>query len=195
GTGVEGTPGDRQASVAPIREMSSLNGSSTGAFGKWHLTPLWETSMSGPYTTWPTSSGFEKFYGFLGGETNQWSPLLYDGVTKVELPKDPRYHFMTDMTNQAIAWARFQHAMTPDKPFFMYFAPGATHAPHHVPKAWADKYKGKFDDGWDALRERTIKRQKELGVIPHGAQLTARPKEIPTWDAMPEELKPVLRRQ
>ena len=122
-TAFPGNTGIRPHAVVPVAEMLRRNGYNTGAFGKWHLAPLWETSVSGPFDNWPIRSGFEKFYGFLGGETNQWAPLIYDGVTKVELPKDPNYHFMTDMTNQAIAWARFQHAMTPDRPFFLYFRP------------------------------------------------------------------------
>jgi len=194
-TAFPGNTGVRPNSVAPLAEMLRLNGYNTGAFGKWHLTPLWETSISGPYSTWPTMSGFEKFYGFLGGETNQWAPLLYDGVTKVELPGDPNYHFMTDMTNQAIAWVRFQHTMTPDRPFFMYFAPGATHAPHHVPKAWADKYRGKFDSGWDRYREETLARQIELGVVPPGTKLAPKPTAIRDWDTLSADERRLFARQ
>ena len=146
-TGFPGNSGQRPNSVAPLAEMLRLNGYSTAAFGKYHETPPWEVSVSGPFDRWPTRSGFDKFYGFIGGETNQWAPLVYDGTARVELPADPNYHFMTDMTNRAIAWARSQQSLTPDRPFFMYFSAGATHAPHHVAKAWADKYKGKFD-GW-----------------------------------------------
>ena len=152
-TAFPGSTGSRPNSVAPLAEMLRLNGYSTGFFGKNHETAAWEVSPSGPTDRWPTRSGFDKFYGFIGGETNQWAPLLYDGLTQVELPKDPNYHFMTDMTNQAIHWMRYQKSLTPDKPFFMYFAPGATHAPHHVPKDWIAKYKGKFDGGWDQFRE------------------------------------------
>src|SRR5215203_7475764 len=122
-------------------------------FGKYHEAPPWEVSVSGPYDRWPTRSGFDKFYGFIGGETNQWAPAIFDGVVRVEHERDPNYHFTTDMTNQAIGWARFQKSMTPDKPFYMYFAPGATHAPHHVPAEYAAKYRGKFDGGWDRLRD------------------------------------------
>jgi len=144
-----------------------------------------------------TGGGFEYFYGFIGGEANQWYPTLFEGTTPVELKKTPEqgYHLVADMTDKAIKWIGQQKALTPDKPFFIYFAPGATHAPHHVPKEWADKYKGKFDQGWDKLREEIFVRQKKLGVIPADSQLTARPKEIPSWDEMPESLKPVLRRQ
>jgi arylsulfatase A-like enzyme len=194
-TAFDGYTGVRPASVAPLAEMLRLNGYNTAAFGKWHLTPLWETSISGPYSTWPTMSGFEKFYGFLGGETNQWAPLLYDGVTKVELPADPNYHFTTDMTNQAIAWTRFQHAMTPDRPFFMYFAPGATHAPHHVSREWADKYKGRFDAGWDKYREETLARQIKLGVVPQGTRLAPKPPAIQDWDTLPADEKKLFARQ
>src|SRR5262245_4318449 len=169
-TAFPGNTGVRPNTVAPLAEMLRLNGYNTAAFGKWHLTPLWQTSVSGPYDNWPTRSGFDKFYGFLGGETNQWAPLLYDGTSIVELPANPNYHFMTDMANQAIAWTQFQHAMTPDRPFFIYFAPGATHAPHHVSKEWADKYKGKFDGGWDKYREETLARQIKLGLVPPGTK-------------------------
>ncbi len=126
----------------------------------------------GPFDNWPTGSGFEYFYGFIGGETNQYYPALYEGTTPVEPDRTPEegYHLMGDMTDKAINWIRQQKSLMPDKPFFAYFAPGATHAPHHVPKEWADKYEGQFDDGWDALRERTFARQKELGVIPQDAR-------------------------
>jgi arylsulfatase A-like enzyme len=154
-TAFPGNTGSRPNNVAPLAEMLRLNGYSTGFFGKNHETAAWEVSPSGPTDRWPTRSGFDKFYGFIGGETNQWAPLLYDGLTQVELPNDPHYHFMTDMTNQAIHWMRYQKSLTPDKPFFMYFAPGATHGPHHVPKDWIAKYKGKFDGGWDQFREET----------------------------------------
>jgi arylsulfatase A-like enzyme len=160
--------------------------------------PVWQTSPVGPFDQWPTGGGgFEYFYGFVGGEAHQWYPSLYEGTTPIEVEKTPEdgYHLMEDMTDKAINWVGQQKALASDKPFFMYFAPGATHAPHHVPKEWADKYKGKFDAGWDRLREETFERQKKLGVIPADAQLTKRHKEIPAWDDMPEDLKPVLRRQ
>jgi arylsulfatase A-like enzyme len=180
---------------APLAKILKYNGYSSGFFGKCHEVPVWETSPVGPFDHWPTFSGFEKFYGFVAGETSQWYPEVYDGRTRVELPKDPNYHFLTDMTDQAINWIRTQKSIAPEKPFFVYFAPGATHAPHHVPKEWADKYKGKFDDGWDNLRERIFEKQKQLGVIPKDAKLTKRHAEIPAWDDMPEKLKPVLRRE
>src|SRR5436190_18832650 len=151
----------------------------------------------GPYEHWPIGSGFEKFYGFVGAESNQWYPALYDGITPIEAPRTPEegYHFTEDITDQAINWVQQQKSLMPDKPFFCYFAPGATHAPHHVPEEWSAKYKGRFDQGWDALREEILARQKELGVVPPDTELTARHAEIPAWDEMPEELKPVLARQ
>jgi arylsulfatase len=180
---------------APLAKILKYNGYSTAHFGKCHEVPVWETGPIGPVDHWPTFSGFEKFYGFVAGETNQWVPEVYDGRSRVTLPDDPNYHFLVDMTDQAINWIRTQKAIAPDKPFFVYFAPGATHAPHHVPKEWADKYKGKFDDGWDNLRERTFEKQKQLGVVSKDAKLTKRHKEIPAWDEMPESLKPVLSRE
>ena len=151
----------------------------------------------GPFDAWPTGSGFEHFYGFIGGETNQYAPAIYRDTVPVEPDRTAGegYHFTEDMTDRAIEWIRQQKALMPDKPFFVYYAPGATHAPHHVPTEWSDKYKGQFDDGWDAQRERTFARQKELGVIPADAELTARPAEIPAWDDIPDDLKPVLARQ
>jgi arylsulfatase len=151
----------------------------------------------GPFNAWPTGSGFEYFYGFIGGETNQYYPAIYEGTTPVEPERTPEegYHFTEDMTNKAIKWVRQQKALLPNKPFFMYFAPGACHAPHHVPKEWADRYRAQFDHGWDKLREEIFGRQKELGVIPADAELTPRPPEIPAWNDMPDVLKPVLARQ
>jgi arylsulfatase A-like enzyme len=187
----------RPNTCAPLAETLKLNGYSTAQFGKCHEVPVWETSPMGPFNAWPTGSGFEYFYGFIGGEAHQYYPAIYEGTIPVEPEKTPEegYHFMSDMTDKAIKWVRQQKALMPDKPFFAYFAPGATHAPHHVTPEWADMYEGEFDDGWDALRERTFERQKELGVIPADAELTARHEEIPAWKDMPEELKPVLRRQ
>ena len=183
---------------APLAMTLKLNGYSTAQFGKCHEVPVWETSPMGPFDQWPTGGGgFEYFYGFLGGETNQWYPAIYEGTSAIEPEKTPEegYHFTEDMTNKAIKWTRQQKALMPDKPFFMYFAPGACHAPHHVPKDWIEKYKGKFDQGWDKLREETFARQKKLGVIPADAVLTARPDEIPAWDATPENLRPIFARE
>ena len=185
----------RPQSITPMAEVLRQNGYNTAAFGKYHETPPWEISNSGPQDRWPTRSGFEKFYGFIGGETNQWAPLIYDGVTLVETPNDPNYHFTTDMTNQAISWVRFQQALTPDKPFFIYFAPGATHAPHHVPKEWAEKYKGKFDQGWDMIREQTLERQKKLGIVPENTKLAPKPTDIKDWDKLSADEKKLFTRQ
>ena len=174
-----------------------LNGYSTAQFGKCHEVPVWQSSPMGPFDAWPSGGGgFETFYGFIGGENNQWDPALYEGITPVEPPATPEegYHLTEDLSDRAIGWMRQQKALMPDKPFFVYFAPGATHAPHHVPKEWADGYAGEFDQGWDVQRERTFARQKELGVIPADAELTERHAEIPAWDDMPDELKPVLAR-
>ena len=157
-TAFPGNTGQVPNSVAPLAEMLRLNGYSTAAFGKWHETAAWETSLSGPFDRWPTHQGFDKFYGFIGGETDQWFPLIYDGVTKVNPPKMENYHFTIDMTNQAVNWIKAQQSLTPDKPFFVYFATGAVHAPHHVPKMWSDKYKGQFDKGWNQVRRETFER-------------------------------------
>ncbi len=194
-TAFPGNTGVRPRSITPLAEILRQNGYSTAAFGKYHETPPWEVSTSGPYDRWPTHSGFDKFYGFIGGETNQWAPAIFDGVVRVEHPASPDYHFTTDMTDQAMNWVSAQQSLTPDKPFYMYFAPGATHAPHHVPKEWIAKYKGQFSGGWDKLREETFARQKKLGVIPANAKLTPRPKEIPAWDGMAAGQKRLFERQ
>lgn len=187
----------RPNSMAPLPEILRLNGYSTAQFGKCHEVPVWEASPVGPFDRWPTGSGFEYFYGFVAGETNQWYPSIHEGTKIVDPPKTPEegYHFMEDMTDRAIAWVRQQRLLAGDKPFFMYFAPGATHAPHHVPKDWADKYKGKFDQGWDKLREETFARQKKLGVIPPDCELTKRPDAIPAWDSQAPDFKRVLARE
>jgi len=184
--------------ISPIARTLKLNGYSTSQFGKCHEVPVWQNSPIGPFDAWPTGGGgFEYFYGFIGGETNQWYPAIYDGTTPIEPEKTPEqgYHFTEDMTTKAINWIRQQKSLAPDKPFFTYFAPGATHAPHHVPKKWADKYKGKFDQGWDKLREETFARQLKLGVIPKDCVLTERHPEIPAWDTITPVMKKVLARQ
>ncbi len=194
-TGFPGQTGQRPDSVAPLAEMLRLNGYSTAAFGKSHETAAWEVSPSGPTSRWPTRSGFDKFYGFIGGETNQWAPAIYEDMSRVEVPKDPNYHFMTDMTDQAIKWTKAQKALTPDRPFFTYFAPGATHAPHHAPRKWIDKYKGKFDHGWDRQREITLAEQIKLGVVPKGTKLAPKPKDIKDWDRLSADEKKLFARQ
>ena len=197
-TSAPGNSSLRSNTKAPLAMTLKLNGYSTAQFGKCHEVPVWQTSPMGPFDAWPSGGGgFETFYGFIGGENNQWEPALYDGTTPVEPPatEEQGYHLTEDLADRAVGWIRQQKALMPDKPFFVYFAPGATHAPHHVPKEWADKYAGQFDDGWDVQRERTFARQKELGVIPADTELTARHAEITAWDDMPDELKPVLARQ
>ena len=194
-TAFPGNTGARPQSVTPLAEILRQNGYSTAAFGKYHETAPWEVSVSGPFDRWPTHSGFDKFYGFIGGETNQWAPLVYDGSVKVEVPHDPNYHFTTDMTNQAIAWIRAQQSLTPDKPFFTYVATGATHAPHHVPKDWIAKFKGKFDGGWDKYREETLARQKQLGVVPQNAKLAPKPADIKDWEKLTADEKKLFARQ
>jgi arylsulfatase A-like enzyme len=194
-TGFPGNTGIRPQSVTPLAQILRMNGYSTAAFGKYHETPPWEVSTSGPFDRWPTGSGFDKFYGFIGGETNQWAPAIFDGVTRVEHDMSPSYHFTTDMTNQAVKWVSAQHSLTPDKPFYVYFATGATHAPHHAPKEWIARYKGQFAGGWDKLRDDTYARQKAMGVIPAEAKLTPRPQEIPAWDDMSADQKRLFERQ
>ena len=168
-----------------------LNGYSTAMFGKCHEVPVWQSSPMGPFDKWPAGGGgFEYFYGFIGGEDNQWNPALYEGLTPVEPPATPEegYHLTEDLADHAVNWIR--PAEGPDARqtvLLPTFRPGATHAPHHVPKEWADKYKGKFAHGWDKQREITFAKQKELGVIPQDAELTKRHTEIPAWDDMPRE--------
>ena len=194
-TAFPGNTGQRPESVAPLAMTLRYNGYSTAHFGKNHETAAWEVSPSGPTDRWPTRSGFDKFYGFMGGETNQWAPAIYDGMTKIEVPKVPNYHFTTDIANQAINWMQSVKALTPDKPFFIYFAPGATHAPHQVPKEWTVKYKGKFDRGWDRLREETLARQIRLGVVPPGTKLAPKPEAIKDWDKLSADEKKLFTRQ
>jgi Sulfatase len=187
----------RPNTCAPLAEILKLNGYSTAQFGKCHEVPVFESSPVGPFNHWPTGSGFEHFYGFIGGENNQYFPALYIDTTPIEPERTPEegYHLTEDLADKAIEYIRQQKAMAPDKPFFVYFAPGATHAPHHVPKPWIEKYKGKFDQGWDKLREETFARQKALSVIPPDCGLTKRPDEIPAWEKTEERLRPVLSRE
>ena len=194
-TGLPGATGQIPDATAPLAETLRLNGYSTAAFGKWHETAVWEASVAGPHDRWPTRQGFDKFYGFLGGETNQWAPFLYDGTAVVELPHDPNYHFMTDMTDKAVAWIKYQKALTPQKPSFIYFAPGATHAPHHVPQEWIARWKGRFDQGWDRMREETLARQIKLGIVPRGTKLAPKPKDIRDWNSLSADEKRLFTRQ
>ncbi|HSY62123.1 MAG TPA: arylsulfatase [Cytophaga sp.] len=194
-TAFPGNTGVRPQTITPIAEVLRMNGYSTAAFGKYHETPPWEVSVSGPLNRWPTYSGFDKFYGFIGGETNQWAPAIYDGLTKIETPITPGYYFTTDMTNQAITWIQTQQTLTPEKPFYTYFATGATHAPHHAPKEWIAKYKGKFDMGWDKLREETLARQIALGIVPKGTKLAPKPEAIKDWETLSPKEKELFAHQ
>ncbi|HUA11052.1 MAG TPA: arylsulfatase [Solirubrobacteraceae bacterium] len=197
-TSAPGYSAVRPDSAAPLPQTLRLNGYATAQFGKCHEVPTWQTSPMGPFDAWPTGGGgFEHFYGFLGGETNQYYPALYSGTTPVESERTPEegYHLTEDLADRAIDWIRQQKALMPDKPFFVYFAPGATHAPLHVPGEWSERYRGRFDGGWDSLRDEIFARQKALGVVPDDVQLTDRPAEIPAWEDMPEELKPTLARE
>ncbi|MBI2826498.1 MAG: arylsulfatase [Planctomycetia bacterium] len=183
-TGFPGYAGILPPSTALVSQVLKAHGYSTAAFGKWHNTPPWEAGPTGPFDRWPTNLGFEYFYGFMGGDTNQWSPGLIENTRRIQPPADPGYHLMTDMTNRAIDWIRTQKTTEPGKPFFVYFAPGATHAPHHAPKSWIERFKGQFDQGWDKVRDETFARQKQLGVVPVGTILTPRPKSIPAWGGL-----------
>ena len=197
-TSAPGYTGLRPNNKAPLAETLKLNGYSTAQFGKCHEVPEFRNApMVGPFDQWPTSSGFEYFYGFIGAEGDQWHPMLTEGTAQVEPPKTPEegYHLTEDLADRAIGYLRTQQSLAPDKPFFAYFAPGACHSPHHVPKEWIERYEGAFAHGWDRQREITFARQKELGVIPEDAELTARPEGLPAWEEMPEELRPVLERQ
>jgi len=192
-TSMPGNTSVRPNSVATIAEMLKLNGYNTAAFGKMHQTPVWETSVSGPFDRWPTGDGFEKFWGFVAGETNQWEPTLYEGTTPAEPAGTPEdgYHITEEQVDQAIAWVKAQQVMTPDKPFFMYMSYGATHAPHHVAPEWIAKYKGQFDKGWDAVREDTLAKQVEAGIVPEGTQLTDRPPGVVAYDELSDDQKTV----
>jgi len=192
----DGYSGQIPRSSALQAEVLKYYGYCTGAWGKWHNTPANETTEAGPFENWPTGLGFEYFYGFLAGEASQYEPHLVRNTTVVQPPKTPEegYHLSEDLADDAIGWLQRHKALRQDRPFYMYWASGAIHGPHHVPKPWADKYKGKFDDGWDAYRERVFKRAKEKGWIPADAKLTPRHETMPSWDSIPEEERPFQRR-
>ena len=194
-TGFPGYDSVMQKDTATVAEMLKQNGYGTAWFGKNHNVPDWQTSQAGPFDLWPTGLGFDHFYGFIGGDTNQWRPAVTEGTKPIEpyLGK-PDYNFDYDMADQAIKWIKMQKAVAPDKPFFCYYAPGATHAPHHPKKEWVEKYKGKFDQGWDKVREETFDRQKKLGVIPADAKLTPRAPGVQAWDTLTAEQKKVFAR-
>jgi arylsulfatase len=192
-TSMPGNTSVRPNSVSTVAEMLKLNGYNTAAFGKMHQTPVWETSVSGPFDRWPTGDGFEKFWGFVAGETNQWEPTLFEGTT----PTAPRataedgYHITEEQVDQAISWVKSQQTMTPDKPFFMYMSYGATHAPHHAPPEWIEKYRGRFDRGWDTVREETLANQIERGIVPPDTELTPRPPGVLAWDELSDDQRTV----
>ncbi|MCC7547396.1 MAG: arylsulfatase [Burkholderiales bacterium] len=189
-----GYKGVHAADAATIATLLLRNGYNTAAFGKWHQTPDWEISQSGPFDRWPTGQGFEKFYGFFGGESDQFEPTLLEGTTPVLRPKGKDYHLTEDLANRAIEWMQAQHSVTPDKPFFLYFAPGATHAPLQAPPAWIEKYRGHFDAGWDAIRPQILVRQKQLGVVPANTDLTPRPAGLPAWDSLSTDERTIAAR-
>lgn len=190
-----GYSGFHTKDTATIAEVLRQNGYSTGAFGKWHQTPDWEVSQSGPFDRWPTGEGFEKFYGFQGGETDQFEPTLYDGTTPIMRPAGDNYHLTDDIVDQSIKWIRAQKSVTPDKPFFAYLATGGIHAPIQVPKEYIDRYRGQFNQGWDKMREEILARQKRLGVIPRDTKLTPRPSQLPAWDSLTPDQKTFASRQ
>ena len=177
-------------------KLLKYNGYATSWFGKDHNTPDWESSVAGPFDRWPTGLGFDYFYGFIGGETHQYYPVLFENTTAVEPDKSPEegYHLMTDMSDRAINWLRYNKAIAPQKPVLLYFAPGAAHAPHHTPKEWREKYKGQFDAGWEAVREATFKRQLELGIIPPDTTLTEKPDWVEPWESLSADQKKLYAR-
>lgn len=194
-TGFDGYNSIISKSTATVAQVLRENGYSTAAFGKWHNTPVWEVSAAGPFDRWPTGLGFEKFYGFMAGEAHQYFPGLFEGTTPIERPEHAeKYHLTTDLVDQAVTWMNAQKALAPEKPFFIYWAPGATHAPHHVYPEWVKPYEGKFDQGWDRLRDEVFARQKALGVIPADARLTPRHESIPAWDSLTPEKKKIASR-
>ncbi|WP_235734797.1 arylsulfatase [Nocardioides alcanivorans] len=180
--------------TAMVPRHLSDAGYSTACIGKWHLSPTWESSQVGPFTRWPTGRGFDHFYGFLGGETHQFEPTLYEGTRPVHRPEGDDYHLTEDLVDKSVEWIRMQRAMTPDRPFFLYLTPGATHAPLHVPQGWREKYAGSFDQGWDVVREQTWAKQLAEGVTPEGTGLTPRPEEIPAWETLSADERTVAAR-
>jgi arylsulfatase len=189
GTGYPGYNTIMPKTCGTVAEILKQNGWNTSWYGKNHNVPDWQSSQAGPFDLWPTGLGFEYFYGFIGGDTDQWHPALFDGTKPIEAPNDTRYHLDADLADHAIAWIRQQHSLAPGKPFFAYYAPGLCHAPHHAPKEWIAKFKGQFDQGWDKVREETLARQIQQGVIPAGTKLSERPKEIPAWDSLTADQK------
>jgi arylsulfatase len=189
GTGFPGYNTVMPKSCGPVAEILKQNGWNTSWYGKNHNVPDWQSSQAGPFDLWPTGLGFEYFYGFIGGDTDQWHPALFEGTKPIEPPNDPKYHLDADLADHAVAWIRQQKALAPDRPFFAYYSPGLCHAPHHAPKEWIAKFKGQFDQGWDKVREETLARQIKQGVVPEGTKLSERPKEIPAWDSLTADQK------
>ena len=194
-TSLPGYNGKLPNNIAPLSKTLKYNGYNTAAFGKWHMTESYDVNLTGPYDNWPVGMGYEYFYGFMGGETNQFYPALYENTNPIDAPEEPGYHFMNDMTNKAIAWVQQQQSLAPDKPFYMYFTPGAVHAPHHVPEEYIKKHKGQFDEGWDVMREKIFKKQKELGVIPKDAKLAAKASVVKDWDKLTKQEQQVFAKQ
>lgn len=190
-TGYDGYTCVLPRSCGTIGEVLRQNGYMTAWIGKNHNTPAWETSAAGPFDRWANGLGFDYFYGFNGGDMNHWDPLLYENRNLVPRSTDPNYHLTEDLADRAIAWTRKVTSIAPDKPFFLYVAPGANHAPHHAPKEWIDKFKGKFDEGWDAYREATLERQKKMGLVPPDTRLTARSEGLPAWNTLNADQKKV----
>jgi arylsulfatase len=190
----DGYTGVIPKSSATVAEVLHDYGYKTAAFGKWHNTPTTETTAMGPFDRWPTGYGFDYFYGFLAGETSQYEPRLFENTNPIEPPHDPNYHLSQDLADKALTWIHKERSLSPDKPFLIYWAPGGAHGPHQVFKSWADTYKGKFDAGWDAYRERVFARQKQMGWIPQDTDLTPRDPTMPAWDSIPEAERPFQRR-
>src|SRR5262245_19522522 len=188
-TGYEGYTSVIPRSTGVVAEVLRQNGYMTAMIGKNHNTPPWETSAAGPFDRWPNGLGFDYFYGFNGGDMNHWNPVLYENRNLLSASLDPNYHLTTDLADKAIAWMRQAKSISPYRPYFLYVATGATHAPHHTPKEWIDKFRGQFDEGWDKYREQTLERQKKFGVVPKDTKLTARSKGLPAWDSLNADLK------
>lgn len=193
-TGYPGYTGFIPPSAGTVAKILQNAGFRTAAFGKWHLIPDWEEGPQGPFDRWPTGMGFEDYYGFVAADTDQFHPALYNGTTPVAPPATPGYILDADLADRASAWIRDQRQLAPDRPFFLYFASGATHAPHHVPRDWIDRFKGKFDAGWDVVREQTFARQRKLGIIPANTRLTPRPDFLPAWSSLDPDQKRLFSR-
>jgi arylsulfatase len=193
-TGYDGYTGVIPKSAGTVAEVLRQNGYATAWFGKNHNTPDWETSVNGPFDHWPSGYGFDYFYGFMGGDVDQWHPTLYENHNLVPASTDPNYILTPDLVDHAIAWLRRVRSIAPDRPYFLYMSTGATHAPHQVSPEYVARYRGKFDDGWDSYRQKTFENQKRLGVVPANAELTPRPKELPAWDSLSADQKRLFAR-